>query len=75
MRGSVAPSPDGETYLAVMDDNGGRCGSIKIDGVVWPYKIGEPGQITPGVHSIECGTGHSFVIPKGVLFRFDYWGP
>jgi hypothetical protein len=75
LRGSVEPSPDGDTYLAVMDDNGGKCGPIKVDGVVWPYKIGELGRIAPGVHRIECGTANSFEIPKGVVFRFDYWGP
>jgi hypothetical protein len=75
LRGSVEPSVDGETYLAVMDDNGGKCGPIKVDGAVWPFRIGEPGRIAPGVHSIECGTGNSFEIPKSVVFRFDYWGP
>jgi hypothetical protein len=75
LRGSLAPSRDGETYLAVMDDNGGRCGPIKVDGAVWPFKIGEASRIIPGVHRIECGTEISLEIPNGVLFQFDYWGP
>lgn len=75
LRGSIEASPDGDTYLAVMDDNGGLCGPIVVDGKIWPYKTGVPGKIAPGVHSIECGTGNSFTIPKGVIFRFDYWGP
>ena len=75
LRGSVVPSPNGETYLAIVDDNGGRCGPITIDGVVWPFKIGEPGRITPGIHRIRCGGSISFEVPKAVFFRFDYWGP
>ena len=75
LRGSVEQSPDGETYLAVMDDNGGQCGPIKVDGAIWPHKIGESGRIAPGAHRIECGTSVSFEIPQGVVFRFNYWGP
>jgi hypothetical protein len=75
LRGSFAPSPDGKTYLAVVDDNGGHCGPIKVDGEVWPYSIGQAGQIEPGTHTIECGGNIQFDIPQGVLFKFDYWGP
>jgi hypothetical protein len=75
LRGSSAPSQDGYTYLAVMDDNGGKCGPIKVDGKVWPYSIGRPGRVEPGIHTIECGGSIQIETPKGVLFKFDYWGP
>ncbi len=32
LRGSVTISGDGKTYLAVVDDNGGGCGPIFVDG-------------------------------------------
>ena len=75
LRGSVTQSSDGKTYLAVVDDNGGKCGPIIVDGKLWPYKIGEAGPIAPGSHKIECGGWVNFKIPQGVVFRFDYWGP
>ena len=75
LRGQVSPSPDGRTYLVVADDNGGRCGPIRVDGSLWPHAVGERGQIEPGRHTIECGTELSFEIPEGVVFSFDYWGP
>lgn len=75
LRGSVEPSPDGKTYLAVVDDNGGGCGPIEVDGKPWAYPIGKPGRISPGLHTIECGGKIEFEIPDGVLFSFDYWGP
>jgi len=61
--------------LAVVDDNGGACGPILVDGEVWPYKIGEPSLIAPGRHRIECGSEIEFDIPPHVVFSFDYWGP
>ena len=75
LRGDVTQSKDGNTYLSVVDDNGGKCGPIFVDGKEWKYKIGEPGSISPGHHSIKCGTEIEFEIPKGVVFRFNYWGP
>jgi hypothetical protein len=45
LRGSFAQSQDGKTYLAVVDDKGGHCGSIKVDGKVWSYSIGQAGRI------------------------------
>ncbi len=75
LRGSVTPSKDGNTYLAVADDNGGKCGALLVDGKQWEYKINENGIITPGIHTIKCGTEIQFEIPAGVIFRFDYWGP
>ena len=32
LRGTYAASRDGKTYLAVVDDNGGSCGRLKVDG-------------------------------------------
>ena len=75
LRGSVTPSSDGKTYLAVVDDNGGRCGPINVDGKLWTRRIGEAGPVEPGIHRIECGTEIRFTIPPGVVFKFDYWGP
>lgn len=75
LRGRWEKSSDGKTYLAVVDDNGGKCGPLLVDGKPWPYKIGEPGPIRSGRHTIECGTGLAFEIPEGVVFRFNYWGP
>ena len=75
LRGAVEPSDDGKTYLAVVDDNGGHCGPIFVDGKPWPHDIGVAAEIEPGVHEIECGGSIRFEIPAGVVFSFDYWGP
>lgn len=74
-RGSVESSADGKTYLAIVDDNGGKCGPMLVDGQVWPHAIGQPGLVEPGAHKISCGGEIQFNIPSGVVFRFDYWGP
>jgi len=73
LRGSVKNSPDGKTYLLIAEGN--NCDQIKIDGVVWPHAIGEPGVIAPGEHTIDCNGEIRFTIPVGVTFKFDYWGP
>ena len=75
LRGTYKASEDRRTYLAVVDDNGGHCGPIKVDGKVWPHPIGEAGPIDPGPHTIACGGEISFDIPRGVVFKFNYWGP
>jgi hypothetical protein len=75
LRGSYIPSKDGNTYLIISDDNGGKCGPIIIDGKHWEHKINEEGQIAPGVHTIECGGEIQFKIPSGTVFSFAYWGP
>ena len=75
LRGKSVNSVDDKTYLVVQDDNGGECGLILVDGVKWPYEIGEAGIIEPGVHVIECGGKIEFEISKGKTFFFDYWGP
>jgi hypothetical protein len=74
LRGRAVPSPDGKTYL-VVDDNGGACGSILVDGKRWPYPIHVAGPIAPGLHVIKCGGEIGFEIKKGTTFHFDYWGP
>jgi hypothetical protein len=75
LRGRVEKSVDGGTYLAIDDDNGGKCGLMLVDGQVWPYAIHSPGPIAPGEHEIECGSGAGIIIKKGTTFHFDYWGP
>ena len=75
LRGTFEASRDGKTYLAVIDDNGGHCGPIRVDGKPWPHPIGEAGHIDPGHHRISCGGEIEFDIPRGVVFKFDYWGP
>lgn len=74
LRGHLTDSPDGKTYLAIADDHNG-C-PIKVDGQDWDAPVGTPKSISPGEHVIECYGGKiSFVIPEGVVFNFDYWGP
>jgi hypothetical protein len=77
LRGSVQPSTDGETYLVVLDDNGGKCGGINVDGRPWVWSIGEAGKISQGRHVIDCGGsgGIEVTIPAGTVYSFDYWGP
>jgi hypothetical protein len=74
-RGSVSKSADGKTYFAVMDDNGGKCGQVSVDGVAWPHPIGKVVLFQPGDHTISCGGEIAFTIPAGTTFKFDYWGP
>ncbi len=75
LRGQFKASPDGKTYLAVLDDNGGQCGPLKVDGKLWAHPIGEVARINPGHHTISCGAELEFDIPQGVVYKFDYWGP
>ena len=53
LRGTADKSQDGKTYLVVIDDNGGHCGPIKVDGKVWAYAVGQAGRIEPGLHTIR----------------------
>lgn len=75
LRGQVEPSQDGKTYFGVIDNNGGKCGLLLLDGKPWELPLGEVAEIKPGEHIIHCGASISFVVPKGVVFKFDYWGP
>ena len=73
IRGSSEPSPDGKTYLAVMDA-GGDC-ELKVDGKPWPHAVGKAGLIEPGRHSVESCGEIEIDVPPGVVYKFDYWGP
>ena len=75
LRGAVEPSKDGKTYFGVIDDNGGQCGPLLLDGEPWLKPIGEIAKIEPGHHEIHCGASIGFIIPEGVVYKFDYWGP
>lgn len=75
LRGREEKSQDGKTYLVIEDDNEGACDSLLIDGHPLKYKIGEAIEISPGVHSIECGGKIEFRIREKTIFYFDYWGP
>lgn len=75
LRGYSEASEDGQTYLVVMDDNGGNCGPIIVNNEEWPYSIGERGSVNAGEQNIECGGVISFDIKKGTTFYFNYWGP
>ena len=75
LRGSFWKTADGQTYLTIADNNGGACEKIVVDGKAWPHKINETGPVVPGSHKITCGGEIEFKIPKGVSFRFNYWGP
>lgn len=75
LRGAVSESPDGRTYFGVIDDNGGHCGPLTVDGAVWPHPIGQVVVFEPGTHTISCGGEISFTVPAGTVFKFDYWGP
>jgi hypothetical protein len=79
LRGAVEPSPDGKTHFGVIDD-GHVCQGLRLDGVIWSYPLGSVAPIAPGRHRLACGnededTGIGFIVPSGVIFRFDYWGP
>lgn len=77
LRGKAERSADGGTYLAIADDNGGACGAMFVDDREWPTPIDHPRPIDPGRHTIRCGDSGEieFKVPKGMTFRFDYWGP
>lgn len=73
LRGNAVVSPDGKTYLVIVDTDRLNC---KVDKKEWPYRPGEKGAIPSGTHSVEC-SGHEigFDIPAGSIFYLDYWGP
>jgi len=78
LRGCKTKSKDGRTYLAVTDYDPSACKPLTLDGVAWPHPPGKVAQIEPGGHTISCGSGDSgisFMVPKGVIFEFSYWGP
>ena len=78
IRGRSIPSRDGHTYLIIADDNGGHCGSLRVDGKVWPHPADSAGRVTPGEHTIACGSddsGFTVRVDSAQTYRFDYWGP
>lgn len=75
LRGTWHKSKDGKTYLDVVDDNGGDCGGIRVDGKPWTHRIGEAALIDPGTHTINCSGDIEFSIPSGSVYKFNYWGP
>jgi hypothetical protein len=79
LRGSWHKSKDGRAYLTVGDDNGGQC-EMRVDGKPWNHPVGEAALIEPGHHKISCGWDSpgwvfEFDIPKGISYKFNYWGP
>lgn len=76
LRGSFKPSKDGKTYLIIAPGNEAACDSqFKIDGKIWGHKVGEPGVIRPGIHTITCAADIGFEIPAKTIYTFNYWGP
>jgi len=75
LRGRYKLSGDGKTYLVIEDDNGGECGPLYVDKEEWPHGINEKGEVQPGNHGVECGTGIEILVKEGVTYYFDYWGP
>ena len=75
IRGDARPSADGQTFLIVADDNGGKSGPLTVDGQRWPHAIGTPGAVRPGHHVIACGSDITVQVDSGTTYRFDYWGP
>jgi len=49
----VEASKDGKTYFGVIDNNGGQCGPLLLDGELWPKAIGDVAPIEPGYHEIH----------------------
>ena len=75
LRGRSTPSGDGQTYLIIADNNGGKCGPLRVDEAPWPHEIGVAGRVEPGEHVVACGTEVTIRVDSGQTFRFDYWGP
>ena len=74
LRGKIHKSNDNATYL-IIEEGCGANNKIFVDGNEWPFKIGEKGEISPGKHTLICGSELSIEIKEGTVFHFDYWGP
>ena len=75
LRGRYMKSTDGDTFLVIEDNNGGKCGPIYVDKKIWPHNIGEQGKIAPGEHTVECGGWVKVFVKAGTIYSFNYWGP
>ena len=80
LRGWWKASDDGKTYLVIEDNEGeglhkGTRNQCTLDDHIWPYQIGERGEIAPGVHEVACPAKVSFKVQAGTEYHFDYWGP
>ncbi len=76
LRGWWKPSSDGKTYLVLDDGNGLKKGQFcSLDNAVWPYGVGERGEIKPGGHEMGCPENVGFTVSAGVEYHFDHWGP
>ena len=75
LRGRYKASPDGKTYLVIEDDNGGACAPLLVNKKEWPHELNSTGEVAPGEHTIECGSGISVKVHEGTTFYFNYWGP
>ena len=75
IRGDSERSPDGKTYLAVMDRN--NCSRLLVDGQDWPWQEGAKRPISPGIHHVSCAgdSAIAFTVGEGETLKFDYWGP
>jgi hypothetical protein len=65
----MTPPPD-SPHLAVT----GR-GETKLGGKPWPHKVDARGQVSRGLHTLECGGKVAFTIARGTTFYFDDGGP
>lgn len=75
LRGTVAKSPDGRTYLVVAAAEA-PCDHVNIDGVRSRVLNGVLVPIQPGAHRLSCGgDGIQFEVDEGTTLTFDYWGP
>ena len=76
LRGWWKASSDGKTYLVLEDAGGVKKGQFcSLDGEVWPYAVGESGEIRPGTHTIGCPNEVGFKADPAVEYHFNYWGP
>src|SRR2546423_951409 len=75
-RGWWKPSTDGKTYFVLDDGDGAQKGQFcLLDDKVWPYGVGERGEIEPGSHQIGCRSTVAFKVEKGMEYHFDHWAP
>jgi len=78
LRGWWKSSDDGKTYLVIDPDDGipaGTRNQCTLDNHIWPYQIGERGEVEPGEHELGCTAKVGFSVHAGTEYHFDYWGP